>query len=579
MTARPWTRLYAPGVPQDLPSLAQDHLARFVRSHAAIHRGRPAFSTCLPNGAAGSATYGQIDERSDAFAAYLRETLKLQPGDRVAIQMPNNLAYPIAAFGIFKAGCVLVNVNPLYTPQEVQHQLADAGAKALVVIDLFSGKLDEGLKGTQVQHVILASVTTGFPAVTGAVVRFVLRYLKRQVPDCPVPFTPFEEALAAGEKVRLSVDFEAYIAGQGAQSTACLQYTGGTTGVSKGAALSHSNLLSNVEQAFQFCKHRIIPEQEVVLAPLPLYHVFAFTVNLLTFYRTGAHSILVPSPRPVSNLKAVFAKYPMTWMTGVNTLYAALLNEAWFTAAPPKSMKCAIAGGTALHGAVAEKWRLLLGDPVTEGYGLTEASPVVSFNPLGQGRVGCIGVPLPGTDVKLLKEDGSEAPQGEAGELCVQGPQVMQGYYQRPEETAKVLKDGWLHTGDVAVMEADGFLRIVDRLKDMIVVSGFKVFPNEVEDALAKLDGIQESAVVGAPSESSGEQVVAFVVCRPGAQLTEAQVREHCKQSLTAYKVPKIVIFKKDVPKSNVGKIIRKDLRQEAADAAAAHAASAHAKA
>jgi long-chain acyl-CoA synthetase len=566
---RPWTRLYAPGVPQDLPPLAQDHLARFVRSHAAIHRDRPAFSVCLPGGQGGTTDYAKIDSLSDDFAAYLREELKLAQGDRVAVQMPNCLAYPVAAFGILKAGCVLVNVNPLYTPSEVSAQLVDSGAKALVVIDLFAGNLDQSLPSTQVKHVVTASLTVGFPALQGMIVRFVLKKVKKQVPDCPVPHTQLREALRTGRSLRQGKDLGAYIAGQGAEDVACLQYTGGTTGVSKGACLTHANLLSNVEQAYQFCKHRIIPEQEVVLAPLPLYHIFAFTVNLLTFFRTGAHTILVPSPRPISNLKAAFKKFPLTWMTGVNTLYAALLNEDWFKAEPPKHMKVAIAGGTALHGAVAEKWRLMFGDPITEGYGLTEASPVVAFNPLGQGRVGSIGVPMPSTEVRILKDDGSEAPIGEPGELCVRGPQVMPGYYNKPDETAKVIKDGWLHTGDVATIDADGFLRIVDRLKDMIVVSGFKVYPNEVEDCLAKLDGVLESAVLGAPAGEAGEMVVAFVVLKPGSRLSESQVREHCKQSLTPYKVPKVVLFKKEVPKSNVGKILRKELRDEAAQAAA----------
>lgn len=565
MSDRRWTRFYAPGSPTELPPLAQTHLARFVRAHAAIHRTRPAFSICLPGGQSATLSYQQTDELSDAFAAYLRLELKLSAGDRVAVQMPNCLAYPIVAFGVFKAGCVLVNVNPLYTPPETAHQLADSGATVLVVSELFAGKLKESLAGTQVQHVVTAPLTLGFPFLQGLLVQMVLKYVKKQVPPCRMEHTPLRQALKLGHAhLQQNAESEAWIAGQGPETTACLQYTGGTTGVSKGAMLSHVNLLSNVEQAYQFCKHRIVPEQEVVLAPLPLYHIFAFTVNLLTFYRTGAHSILVPSPRPVANLKSAFRQFPITWMTGVNTLYAALLNEAWFQATPPRSLKCAVAGGTALHGAVAEKWRLLLGDPVTEGYGLTEASPVVCFNPLGQGRVGSIGVPLPDTDVKLLREDGSEAAPGEPGELCVKGPQVMQGYYQKPEETAKVLREGWLHTGDVAVQDADGFLRIVDRLKDVIIVSGFKVFPNEVEDTLAKLEGVVESAVVGASAGEQEEQVVAFVVRRTGVELSEEQVREHCRQSLTAYKVPRRVVFKSELPKSPVGKIIRRLLRDEA---------------
>ena len=571
METRLWTRFYAAGTAADLPPLAQDHIARFARAHAIIHAARPAFSTVLPGGQSGTLSYAKLDRASDYFAAYLRDELKLRAGDRVAIQLPNCLAYPVAALGVFKAGCVLVNTNPLYTAAEMAYQFKDSQAKALVVLDLFTDRLAQGLAGTAVEHVVLASLTEGFRPLTGALVRFVLKYIQHKVPPCPVAFTPLRGALRLG-RTRLAdggaETLQGYLAGQGADTLAALQYTGGTTGVSKGAMLSHGNLLSNVEQAYAFCCHRIIPQQELVLAPLPLYHVFAFTVNFLTFYRTGAHSLLIPSPRPVSNLKAAFAKFDITWMTGVNTLYAALLGEKWFAARPPGKLKVAIAGGAALQSAVAERWRLALGEAPTEGYGLTEASPVVCFNPLGQGRPGCIGVPLPGTDVKLIKEDGHAAGPGEAGELCVKGPQVMQGYWGRPEDSAQVIRDGWLHTGDVAVMEHEGFLRIVDRLKDVVVVSGFKVFPNEVEDVLAKLVGVDQAAVVGAPDGEHGEQVVAFVVPTRGASLTVAGVREHCRQSLTNYKVPKLVVFKTDLPKTNIGKILRKDLRAEAAAAA-----------
>jgi len=329
MDARPWTRLYAAGTPTQLPPLAQDHLARFVRAHALIHRDHTAFSTVLPGGQKGELSYGRLDRASDYFAAYLRQTLGLRPGDRVAVQLPNCLAYPVAAFGVFKAGCVLVNTNPLYTPAEMNYQYKDSGAKALVTLDLFGDKLAEGLAGTGVEHVVLASLTEGFPTLGGALVRFVLKHVQHRVPACPVAFTPFRAALSAGRgHLRAGADPQSWIAGQGAETLACLQYTGGTTGVSKGAMLSNGNLLSNVEQLYLFASHRIIPEQEVMLAPLPLYHVFSFTVHLLTFYRAGAHSVLVPSPRPVSNLRAAFKAYPVTWMTGVNTLYAALLGEA-----------------------------------------------------------------------------------------------------------------------------------------------------------------------------------------------------------------------------------------------------------
>ena len=558
---RPWTQHYAPGCPTDMPALPYATLPELFRSITAEQGDKPAFSICLPNGAGATLSYNELDRHSDALAAYLREILKLEPGDRVAVQLPNCLAYPVAACGILKAGCVLVNCNPLYTVTELESQVKDAGAKALIAIDLFADKLATLREHTSVEHVLLAKLTEFFPATKAAIIGFVLKYVRKQVPVCSIATIPFSQALAKGRPQASLAP--AYAQALKPASLAALQYTGGTTGVSKGAMLSHLNLLANVEQAYQFCKHRITRGNEVVLAPLPLYHVFAFTVNFLTFYRTGAHAILIPNPRPMRNMKAAFEKYPITWMTGINTLYAALLGEKWFQANPPQDLKVAIAGGAALHGATSERWKTLVGDPITEGYGLTESSPVVCFNPLGQGRDGCIGLVMPGVDVKLMKEDGTEAAQGEAGELWVQGPQVMQGYWNKPEESAQVLIDGWLHTGDVAVQEADGFLKVVDRLKDMIVVSGFKVFPNEVEDCLAHHPAIADCAVIGVPAGEAGEAVKAFVVIRPGMTLTIEQVREHCKQSLTNYKVPKLVEFRADLPKTNIGKILRKTLRNE----------------
>ena len=354
MSTRPWIKSYAPGTPVDLPALAHTHLAHFLRAHAQANAQRPAFSTVLPGGQCGTMSFAELDARSDAFAAFLREELGLQAGDRVALQLPNCQAFPIAAFGVLKAGLVLVNTNPLYTPTEMAYQFKDSGAKALVISDLFANKLKSALAGTSVEHVVCASLAEGFPVFTGTLVRLVMKYVHRRVPKCPVPFRDFGAALDLGaSRLRRGAKPDGYIAGQGHDSLAVLQYTGGTTGVSKGAMLSHGNLLSNVEQAYEFCKHRIVPGQEVVLAPLPLYHVFAFTVNLLTFYRTGAHGVLIPSPRPPYNLKAAFKRFEITWMCGVNTLYAALLNEAWFQKNPPKSLKVAIAGGAALTGAVA----------------------------------------------------------------------------------------------------------------------------------------------------------------------------------------------------------------------------------
>jgi long-chain acyl-CoA synthetase len=345
---------------------------------------------------------------------------------------------------------------------------------------------------------------------------------------------------------------------------ACLQYTGGTTGVSKGAVLTHGNLLANLTQTLAMGGSHIEEGKECVLTALPLYHIFAFTVNLLAFYSVGARNVLIPSPRPVQNLQRAIENTPVTWISGVNTLFNALQNEEWFVAYPPKTLKAAIAGGTALHAAVAQRWEKVTGTRIAEGFGLTESSPVVCFNPLsGMAKADSIGIPVPGTDVALVDDDGRPVAQGEPGELIVRGPQVMQGYFARPDETAKTIKNGWLYTGDVAVMDIDGYFKIVDRKKDMVLVSGFNVYPNEVEDALAKLDDVLEAAVVGVPDDKSGEAVRAYVVKREGALLDEAEIIKHCKSLLTDYKIPKSIVFRSELPKTPIGKVLRKDLKAE----------------
>lgn len=517
-----WTRLYPAGSRPRIDSLPYHSIPEAVRHYASLWGDKPAFSVCLPNGAGCTLSFNEIDRLSDAFAAYLREDLGLQPGDRVAVQMPNCMDAPIADLGIFKAGLVLVNTNPLYTAPEMNHQFKDSGAKAVVIIDLFGDKLKAALEGTQVKHVILTSLTDFFPPLKRMIINFVLKYVKKQVPACAVPFTRMGDGLGLG-KARLAggLDVKAYANGLDESTVAILQYTGGTTGVSKGAALTHGNILWNMACMYEFGKNGIVDGQETMLTALPLYHVFAFTVNFITFFKAGAHNILVPSPRPISNLKAAFHKFPITWMTGINTLYAALLNEKWFNENPPRHLKIAVAGGAALHQAVAEKWKQLLGIAVYEGYGLSESSPVLTFNPMTEkNKLGTIGVPIQNTEIVLKDDAGNEVAMGEPGELCAKGPQVMKGYWEKPEETAKTIKDGWLHTGDVAVMDELGYFKIVDRKKDMINVSGFKVFPNEVEDALSKLDGVLESAVIGVPSGEAGEAVRAYVVLKPGASST-----------------------------------------------------------
>ena len=572
MTDRPWVPHYSPGSQADIGPLAYKHMPDMVRQQSARYAQKTAFTQVMPNGMAGSLTFGEIDRMSDEFAAYLRGKLALDAGDRVAIQMPNSLAYPIVLFGVLKAGCVAVSTNPLYTPPEMIHQFNDSGARVLVISDLFADRLPAVLPKTRVENVVTVRITEWFPAVPAFVIRTVLKYVKKQLPAITVPHTPLQDALKAGrERIAGGADVKGYMQGVELDSVANLQYTGGTTGVSKGAMLSHRNLLGNVSQMLAMNTALLKEGQESILTALPLYHIFAFTVNLLLFYQIGGHNVLIPSPRPPKNLQKAFEKYPVTWFSGVNTLFNALANEDWFVKNPPK-LKLSVAGGMALHGSVAKRWEQVVGTPVVEGYGLTEASPVVSFNPVQAVKVGSIGIPLPSTWVRCVDEAGADVPNGTPGELLTRGDQVMLGYWERPEESAKVLRDGWLYTGDVAEMDDDGYVKIVDRKKDMILVSGFNVYPNEVEEVLTSHPAIREAAVVGVPDEHSGEAVRAYVAALDPA-LTADEVIRHCRVSLAAYKVPRQVEFRDELPKSPVGKILRRELRPAASTPAAAPAA------
>ena len=562
---KPWTAQYGDATPAELPPPRHAHLAELLRTTTGRFAAQTAFTTCMPNGMHGSLSYRQVAQYSDAFAVYLREVVGLAAGARVALQTPNCLAFPVVAFGVLKAGCVLVNTNPLYTPAEMEHQFRDSGAEALVIVDMFSDKLEGILAKTSIRRVIVAEVPQFFSRVPRAVIRGVMKWWNRVLPPVRVEHVRLQWALAEGAVVRErgGIDVARYTEGLGPDTLALLQYTGGTTGSSKGAMLTHGNLLANLEQAFAMGASHIDEGREVVLTALPLYHSFAFTFNLLAFFAAGARNVLAPSPRPIGNLQRAFDNYRITWVSGVNTLFNALLNEEWFTAFPPKHLKAAVAGGAALQHAVAERWKRVTGTVIAEGYGLTEASPIVSFNPLsGRQKPDSIGIPVPGTEVRLVDDRGEPVPVGEPGELVVRGPQVMQGYWQRADETAQTIRDGWLHTGDVAVMDGDGYLRIVDRKKDLILVSGFNVYPNEVEDAIAQMDEVLEIAVIGVPDARTGEAVRAYVV--PMADgLTEEQVRAHCRRLLTDYKVPKSVEFRRELPKTPVGKILRKDLKAE----------------
>jgi len=562
---KPWLEHYGPHIPRQLDPPRHPHLPAMLREAATRFADQTAFTTCMANGMHASLTYRQIDELSDDFAVYLRRVVGLEQGARVALQTPNCLAYPVAAFGILKAGCVLVNTNPLYTPSEMEHQFADSGAEVLVIVDMFAGKLDGFLSKTAVRKVVVVEVSQFFAAIPRAVIRGVMRWWNQVLPPITVAHVRLERALAEGAAARKRDPGElaSYLQGIGHDSLAALQYTGGTTGVAKGAMLTHGNFLVNLQQAFAMGKSHIESGKEVVLTALPLYHIFAFTFNLLCFYAIGARNVLAPSPRPIQNLQRAFDNYPITWVSGVNTLYNALMNEEWFTAFPPRHLKAAVAGGAALQHPVAARWEKMTGTRISEGYGLTETAPVVSFNPIGGlQKPDSIGIPAPSTEVRLVDERGLAVALGQPGELIVRGPQVMKGYWKREDETAKTIRDGWLYTGDVATMDRDGYFRIVDRKKDMILVSGFNVYPNEVEDAIAQMDEVLEAAVIGVPDARTGEAVRAYIVPLQEG-LTEEAVRAHCKRLLTDYKVPKYVEFRREMPKTPVGKILRKALRAE----------------
>ncbi len=560
---RPWTSFYGPSVRAQIDELPFRNLGDLVSHTASVYGDAPAFTVCLPNGMNGTLSFRQVDEMSSALAAYLREVAGLEAGDRVALQAPNGLPFPVIAFGVFKAGCVLVNVNPLYTAEEMARQFADSKPAALVIVDMFADKLPEALKGHHIPTVIVTRVAEFMPMLPRMIVGAVQKYWDKTIHPVDVAHIRLPDAIAAGAARRDEgkIGAGSYTASVDPDDIACLQYTGGTTGVSKGAMLSHRNIIMNMAQTMEMISG-VKKGEEVALTALPMYHIFAFTVNLVGFYWLGARNILIPNPRPLSNLKRAFENYKITWMSGVNTLFNGLSNEIWFLDTPPKHLKFASAGGMALQKAVAERWEEITGKPVLEGYGLTESSPVITFNPLGRTRSNSIGVPVPSTDVACLDGDGQPVAPGEVGELAARGPQIMLGYWKRPEETEKTIKDGWLLTGDIATMDADGYFRIVDRKKDMVLVSGFNVYPNEIEDCLAAHPGIVESAVIGVPDGAAGEAVKAFVVSRDPA-LTVEDIRAHCKAHLTGYKVPKLVEFRDELPKSNVGKILRKDLRVE----------------
>ncbi|QNK01030.1 long-chain-fatty-acid--CoA ligase [Dyella telluris] len=550
---RPWLAHYPEGVPPQIDINQYASVAAVVEEAFERFRHRPAFSSFGK-----VLSYGQIDELSRQFAGYLTGTLKLAKGDRVAIMMPNVLQYPIALFGALRAGMVVVNTNPMYTARELKHQLEDSGAKAIVVLDNFASTLQQVVAETHVEHI----VTTGIGDLLGAkglLINFVLKHVKKMVPPYSLPqAVRFTDALSQGAphplpKVSLNHDDLAF-----------LQYTGGTTGVAKGAMLSHGNMVANMMQAGAWIGKNVKPGEEVIITALPLYHIFSLTANGLVFMRLGGLNWLITNPRDMPGFVKELKKSNFTALTGVNTLFNGLLNTPGFAELDFSRLHLSLGGGMAVQRAVAERWKKVTGCTLAEAYGLTETSPAACINPLDlKDYNGSIGLPIPSTDVAIWSEDNQPLPIGQVGELMVSGPQVMKGYWQRPDETAKVLgSDGWLHTGDVARMDENGYVYIVDRKKDMILVSGFNVYPNEVEDVVMQHPGVAEVAAVGVPDEHSGEVVKLFVV-RKDPKLTVDELKKFCHDNLTGYKRPKIIEFRDSLPKSNVGKILRRELRDE----------------
>ncbi len=557
------------------------NIGEMVKRRAALYGDDPAFTVCLPNGITAALSFAEADRMSDDLATYFRTVLALERGERVAVMLPNCLAYPLLAFGALKAGLVLTGINPLYTADEIAFQLRDSGASVLVTLDLFAARVAKAIEAVPIRAVIRTSVAEFFPPLRGGVVRASLR-VTGKLRGCPRHWTTLRHAVRAGRSARASrpAIVEQSIAAVRPQDVALLQYTGGTTGVPKAAMLTHQNLLANAAQLAEIAGFYWDRRRDRMLTVLPLYHIFAFQINCLTCFWLGCGTVLVPSPKPLSNLKPVFRKFPISYSTAVNTLLKLLLKEPWFRAEPPRSLRIVYAGGSAVDASVIREWTEVVGGHVTQGYGLSEASPCVTFEPLleveeergsdGRPRVrpaepdaDGLGLPMPMTQIRVVTEDGRVAAVGEAGEIEVRGPQVMPGYWNKPDETAAVFHDGWLRTGDIGCVNEAGRVTILDRKKDLISVSAFNVFPTQIEECITAMTAVAEAAVVGVPDDITGEAVVAFVVC-PSGEVTERQIREHCRSHLAAYKVPRRVVFRTELPKTAIGKIDRKVLREEA---------------
>ncbi|RUL66726.1 long-chain-fatty-acid--CoA ligase [Dyella dinghuensis] len=558
---RPWLSHYPDGVPEEIDINQYSSVVAVLDEAFERYRQRVAF-TNFGKGL----TYGEIDKLSAQFAGYLTGELKLSKGDRIAIMMPNVLQYPIALFGALRAGMIVVNTNPLYTARELKHQLIDSDAQAIVVLDNFAATLQQVVAETGVKHIITTG-TGDLVGLKGAVINFVVKHVKKMIPPYQLPHAVrFEEALRRGASHPLPKPTVVH------DDVAFLQYTGGTTGVAKGAMLTHGNMIANMLQAGAWFGSKIKPGEETIITALPLYHIFALTCNCFIFLRFGGRSVLITNPRDMPAFVKELKSIRFTAITGVNTLFNGLLNTPGFDEIDFSPLRMSFGGGMAVQRAVAERWEKLTGCALIEGYGMTESSPVATINPMVDGARfnGSIGLPIPSTSISIQDEDGKQLALGEVGEICIQGPQVMKGYWNQPGETAKVLSpDGWLRTGDIGRIDDSGFVYIVDRKKDMILVSGFNVYPNEIEDIVMKCPGVAEVAAIGIPDEHSGEVVKIFVV-RKDPALTEEKLKEYCRENLTGYKRPKVIEFRDALPKSNVGKILRRELRDEK-KAVAAH--------
>lgn len=551
---RIWLQSYPQGVPADIdidhiPSLValfETACKKYADKVAYISMGK-------------EMSYGELDEATQAFAGWL-QSLGVAPGERVALMMPNMLQYPVALFGTLRAGCVVVNCNPLYTPRELEHQLKDSGATTIVIVENFAHTLEQVIAHTAIKQVVVTPMGEMLGALKGTLVNLVLRHVKKMVPAWRLPTAQrFNAILAAGRRH----GFRPVVLGH--DDIAFLQYTGGTTGLSKGAMLTHGNIASNVMQAYSWIKPVVHEGKEFIITALPLYHIFALTANCLTFLMIGAKNLLIANPRDIPGFVKEWRKYPVTVVTGVNTLFAALLNDPGFKDLDFSTMNVTLGGGMAVQAPVAEHWLQVTGVPILQAYGLTETSPAATINPLDMHEFnGSIGLPISSTEVSIRDDYGKEVPQGQVGEICIRGPQVMKGYWQRPEETDFVFyADRFLRTGDVGYVDKKGFVFLVDRKKDMILVSGFNVYPNEVEEVVAMLPSVMFVAAIGVPDEHSGEAVKIFVV-RKDPALNERMIIEHCRSQLTGYKVPKHVEFRDDLPRTNVGKILRRALKEGA---------------